>query len=240
MRTLNQAVRAAVAEGKNWKTVLPAFLRLYRATPHAATKVSPFEALTGRKMRYGLPNLSQKTSLSRQTQEIHSHLSLNDNKAKVKMAMYADSRRHTQASSLKPGDQVLVRQKKITKLTPPFLPNPYEVVEKKGSMVTARRGDHEVVRNSCHFKPVRGATRPHVDASDAEEEQEPPEQQPQQQLAPQASPPRPAPPNTHSPAAAKRPPGPRPASASPVPVRHKYHTRSTQGYTSQMPSRYRN
>ena len=247
MRTVNQAIRAAVAEGKNWKTVLPAFLRLYRATPHAATKISPFEALTGRKMKYGLPNLQPKTSLSRQPQNIHTHLFQNDEKAKLKMATYADARRHTQASSLKPGDQVLVRQKKITKLTPPFSPSPYEVVKKNGSMVTARRGDHEVVRNSSHFKPVRGATRLHASASDAEEEQEPPEQQPQQpqqpqqQLVPsQASPPRPAPADTtRSPAAARHPDGPRPATAGPMPVRHKYSTRSTKGYAPQMPSRYR-
>lgn len=60
MRTLNQAVRAAVAEGKNWKTVLPAFLRLYRATPHAATKVSPLRPPQAEKLDTAFPTSHQK------------------------------------------------------------------------------------------------------------------------------------------------------------------------------------
>ena len=71
------------------------------------------------------------------------------------MAVYADNRRHTKPCNLQPGDQVLIKQKRLTKLTPPFSPDPYEITARKGSMLTARRGDHTITRNSSHFKKMK-------------------------------------------------------------------------------------
>ena len=239
MRTLNRAIKATIAEDKSWKANLPTFLRLYRATPHTATKTSPFEALTGRKMKFGLPNLPPIPTSFQHPEAIHSRLSWNDNKAKQKMAEYADDRRRTKPSDLLPGDQVLVKQKKVTKLTPPFSPHPYQVVERKGSMVTARRGDHEVTRNSTHFKPVRGAFSPlpygYGSTSDVESDAEPefepempsPHASASASVAPRLQ--------TSSPTA-RSPPVPIPATASPDPA---HNTRSTKGYTAQRPMRYR-
>ena len=56
MASLNKIIGASTAANSNWKTELQVFLRLYRATPHASTGISPFEALTGRKMNIGLPS----------------------------------------------------------------------------------------------------------------------------------------------------------------------------------------
>lgn len=60
--TLNKNVRSCVAEGTHtWKSQLPTFLRMYRGTPHTFTKISPFEALTGKKLKVGLLILPSQT-----------------------------------------------------------------------------------------------------------------------------------------------------------------------------------
>lgn len=162
MGTLNKYVRTCAAENQNWKTKLPHFLRQYRATPHSATSVSPFEALTGRKMSAGLPGLTKPSTVV----SVHSRMVQNDAETKMKTKCYVDTKRHTKTSSISPGDSVLVRQRKVNKLTPPFNPLPYAVVQKHGSMVTAERGNHRITRNSSHFKPV------HVDVPTYGEEEE--------------------------------------------------------------------
>lgn len=57
MGTLNKFIRAAVTDNRDWRNELPSFLMHYRATPHSATQISPFEALTGRKMNVGFPEI---------------------------------------------------------------------------------------------------------------------------------------------------------------------------------------
>ena len=51
-------------------------------------------------------------------------------------------------------DAVLIKQPKANKLSIPFNPKPYKVVSRKGSMITAKQGEHSITRNSSHFKPV--------------------------------------------------------------------------------------
>ena len=53
------------------------------------------------------------------------------------------------------GDQVLVQQKKTHKLMPLFDPSPYEVIEVKGTMITAARPNHVITRNISHFKVLK-------------------------------------------------------------------------------------
>ena len=239
VKTLNRTVRAAIAENKNWKANLPTFLRMYRATPHTATKTSPFEALTGRKMKFGLPNLPPISPSLQHPEVIHTRLTLNDNKAKQKMAAYADDRRNTKPLGLLPGSQVLVKQKKVTKLTPPFSPHPYQVVERKGSMITARRGDHEITRNSTYFKPVQDVLSPdlHADssASDTESDAEP-EPEPAMPNMPALTPYPVVPSTPASMPVAHSPSVPCPETTSPAPA---HNTRSTKGHTAQRPMRYR-
>ena len=52
------------------------------------------------------------------------------------------------------GNKVLVRQKKRNKLTPAFSPEMYTVTRVKGSMITGRRGKHEVTRDASMFKKL--------------------------------------------------------------------------------------
>ena len=77
-----------------------------------------------------------------------------DEKAKKEMKMYADQRRSSKPSKIEEGDDVLVQSQKRGKLQTPFQPTPYKVIKKKGSMITAQRGSHQVTRNSSHFKKV--------------------------------------------------------------------------------------
>ena len=50
-----------------------------------------------------------------------------------------DKRKTAQEKTVKPGDKVLVAQRKTT-TKPPFDPNPYTIKEVKGTQVTVERG----------------------------------------------------------------------------------------------------
>ena len=49
-------------------------------------------------------------------------------------------------------------------MSTPFDPKPYEVINKKGSKITARREDHQITRNSSFFKTVKNS--PNIPLSD--------------------------------------------------------------------------
>lgn len=55
--TLNKSVRASVAGNHDWKAEPNSFLMHYRATTHCTTRISLFEALTGRKMNTEFPDI---------------------------------------------------------------------------------------------------------------------------------------------------------------------------------------
>ena len=147
MRTLEKAVRCAIIDGKSWKQELYRFLRNYRITPHSSTGVPPGEALFNRSVRSTLPEIRKspaKDIIMRET----------DAKAKMAMKEYADNRANAKHTLIKPGDMVLVKQEKLNKYTTPFKPKPYEVVARKGNMITANNAEHEITRNVSKFKPV--------------------------------------------------------------------------------------
>lgn len=131
MGNLSKFVRASVAENNDWKAILHNFLMHYRTIPHATTKVSPFETLTGRKMNIGFLDLSHP----KPTVPVHTNISNNDFRHKTKMKVYAEKRRHTQASDILPGDTVLLKQNKRNKLTLCYDPKPYIVVGKMDNTV---------------------------------------------------------------------------------------------------------
>lgn len=49
---------------------------------------------------------------------------------------------------------MLVKQPKQDKFSTPFDPKPFEIIEKKGNMITAKQEDKSLTRNSSHFKKV--------------------------------------------------------------------------------------
>ena len=78
----------------------------------------------------------------------------NDDRAKVKMKMYADTKARAKTSTIKVGGIVLVRQRKHNKLSTRFDPIPFQVVRLNGTMVTAQRNGKYITRNVSHFKVI--------------------------------------------------------------------------------------
>ena len=156
VQTLEKSIRIAHLEGRNWKQELYKFLRQYRATPHSTTGVSPSEALNNRKLKTTIPELSLTQYNQQQSTPQDSSASIIQRDAvhKQKMKIYADLKAHAREREIKPGEVVLMRQRKKNKLSTPYHPKPFVVEEKKGSMVTASNGSQTVTRNSSQFKVI--------------------------------------------------------------------------------------
>lgn len=152
MKPLKKCLQTACIEHKNWKQELHHFLLNYRATPHCTTKVPPATALFGRNIRTKLPQ--EPTAIN--MDEINIKINEADHDAKVKRKAYADNRRGAKKPTFKVGDQVLVLQPKVNKLTSRFNPKPYRITTIKGTMITASRKDHHITRNCSHFKLFTG------------------------------------------------------------------------------------
>ena len=156
-RTLLKAIRAAVAERRDWKAALTTFLMAYRSTPHPATTVSPAELMFGRAIRTKMPEVTE-----RQPRPCGEQVRDSDTRYKVKAKMGSDRRRRAKSTRFNVGDLVLVKiPNKSTKLSGYFYPNPYVVTELKGTQVCVRRGDGKVFRRnkSC----IKLFTPPHDD-----------------------------------------------------------------------------
>ncbi|CAC5395690.1 unnamed protein product [Mytilus coruscus] len=125
--------------------------------------------LFGRNIKTKLPTITPKY----QDNEIRE----TDKRKKDKMKNYADTRRNAEPSDLKKiGDTVLVRQDKQNKLSTPYNSNPYKIVERNGTMLTAKRDDgHMITRNSSFYKQVK--IPPTIVNCEKEQEQEEPSTQ---------------------------------------------------------------
>ena len=148
MKCLGKIVRTAHIENRDWKTAVDRFMMAYRATPHPSTGVAPAHLMfPGRRFKTLLPSQAPALVSKRAVAKF--------NREAMRAAKsYADKKRNAVPSSIRVGDSVLVRQRKLNKLTPPYDPSPYRVVAVKGSMVTAMRRGREIVRNSSFFKLV--------------------------------------------------------------------------------------
>ena len=92
-----------------------------------------------------------------------------DAKAKAKIKAHADKKKQT--STIKVGDLVLVHQRKQNKLSTRYNLYPFSVIRIKGTMVTARRKDKYITRNSSHFKVISGSIEGVDESSDDDEEE---------------------------------------------------------------------
>ena len=70
------------------------------------------------------------------------------------MKEYADKRSHTKSTDLNMGDKVLIKQPKKDKMSTPFKPEPLEIKDKKGNIITAQNEEHTVTRNASFFKKL--------------------------------------------------------------------------------------
>ena len=149
MSSLKKIATAAFIEKKEWKRETYKFLFSYRNSPHSTTKVPPM--MFQRKLRHLIPAISPDIDLN-----LHKEVDNNDQYAKEKAKAYTDNRFKSEWKDLKTDDLVLVKQRKMNKLTPIFEPHPYRVTEKKGTMVTAQSDitGKSITRNVSHFKRV--------------------------------------------------------------------------------------
>ncbi|KAK3108849.1 hypothetical protein FSP39_017183 [Pinctada imbricata] len=77
-----------------------------------------------------------------------------DAEEKGKGKLYADKRRNATESTVKVGDDVLLKQQKRDKFTTTFESEPYKVVDKRGNNVTTESSTGvQYERNSSHVKP---------------------------------------------------------------------------------------
>ena len=148
-RYLRKVMQSANLEGKNWRQELNAFLRTYRVTPHTSTGKSPAELMfNSRNYRTRLP-VKQLIYDDHEVRE-------KDKLRKEQMKMYADRKSNVKECDINVGDTVLVKQRKLNKLTTPFSTVRYIVTETKGSMITAVSEETKkfITRNSSFFKKV--------------------------------------------------------------------------------------
>ena len=163
-KPLMKAIRAARIEKKNWKQELQKFLRQYRSTPHPSTGFSPHRLLFGRDPVTRMPELPTRCA----DDEVAECAKHNDKVAKSKMKQYADARNQATHRDLEVGDCVLVKSdQKFDKFTPTFVPDPYVVTQKKGSMITAANPNHRITRNASCFKHI--PPRKHVQKEEEDE-----------------------------------------------------------------------
>ena len=147
MRTVKKCIKAAKVEKKSWRQEEQRFLRSYRSTPHTTTGKTPYEALFKREMKTKLPQLAVKP--------VNDDVEMRerDKAEKLKMKGYADHA-NAKPSKIMIGDSVVVKDTSLKKSNSAYHPEPMEVVEKKGSMMTAENGRRSVTRNSSFFKQV--------------------------------------------------------------------------------------
>ena len=147
MRTIGKVCKCAQVVGKSWKQAFYRFLRNYIATPHTSTGLPPATVLNGVPLTTKLPQVfnTQYDKLLRQK----------DQSAKNSMKEHAEARRNIGRSDIKVGDKVFLSNVTQTgKLVPKFQQQPFEVIKRKGVMVTAQRGQESQPRNGSHFRKV--------------------------------------------------------------------------------------
>ena len=133
MAVIVKLVHAAMAEKKDPKLEIERRLMQYRNTPHPSTGKTPSELMFNRVVRTRLPT-ARKTMSTEVVQEAREK----DKQERLKRKEVRDKRKTAQEKTVKPGDKVLVAQRKTT-TKPPFDPNPYTIMEVKGTQVTVER-----------------------------------------------------------------------------------------------------
>jgi hypothetical protein len=150
MRNLTMVVQNAKTAGIPKEQELQNFLRLQRDTPHSTTKLSPSMLMFGRSNTSGIPSIAPAPN----REELHAQATQNDARAKEKMKTHFDETMKTRMPQINVGSKVLIRQERNRKSDTFWDPNPFVVVEIKGSMVTAEREGRRTTRNSSFFKRV--------------------------------------------------------------------------------------
>ncbi len=162
MGMIKKVIRAATAQSQDWQQEMQNFLLSYRATPHSTTRVAPATVLFGSSIRNKIPEI-----ITSQNDNVRSQDAL----GKLRMKYCHNQKANIKPSAIKPGDNVLVRDPSLSRTTP-FCKTPLQVVQRKGSMVTAGDTCKTVTRNVSFFSKSSHSPD-HCDVpSDSEEEED--------------------------------------------------------------------
>lgn len=150
MKNMGKVLRNASMAGVSFENELTDFLRNYRAVPHSSTNTPPNALMfRTRTTTVKMPILDKFKD-----EEVDLRAKKVDQESKVKMKEYNDLKLKTKTVKLNIGDLVLAMNMNRTKSIPIFDPIPYRIVEIKGSMITAKRGEQTITRNISFFKKV--------------------------------------------------------------------------------------
>ena len=151
-RSLLKSIRAAHAEGKNWREELNKFLLAYRSTPHSTTGKSPAALLFRRRLTTKLPEL---VDVEDEEMEVSDQgVRDRDTQRKQSNKDYVDKKFHARNREVREGDTVLLEKKKENKLSPSYEKEPYEVTSRYGDQVVLRSPQGvQYKRNLQHIKP---------------------------------------------------------------------------------------
>src|SRR5277367_4845492 len=152
VRSVKNSMRATILTQKNWKSELPQFLLAYRNTPHSVTRKCPAELFLRRRLRDKLNITTKQTKVEDQDKQVTQR----DARYKAYNKKYADERRRARFVKVQVGDCVLVRfDKRPNSFSPRYNPQPYRIIRKKGTRITARnRNGHVITRNESWFIPA--------------------------------------------------------------------------------------
>lgn len=148
-RTLKRHNQAAHLEGKDWRNELQSFLLAYRTTPHTVTGESPATIMFGRQIRNDIPSMPVESK--------RSSIDLNDQQRKTNMKQFADKHNRAKLSSIKVGDQVLIKNTSpANKLSTPWLQDLYTVerIYARSATVVNDRTRKRYHRAKAHIKRV--------------------------------------------------------------------------------------
>ena len=154
-RGLNKAIRAALAEGKDWTIAMEQYLAAYRRTPHAMTGAAPADLMFGRQVNDLIPALRP----SRPVQATREAIVDQDASSKAAMKKYADRRRGAREHRIRPGDKVLRRRHNRKKTDTFFECDPWEVSEVRGDRLVMRRGSQQCARHVTDTKKLRDSEK---------------------------------------------------------------------------------
>ena len=135
-RSLLKSMRAAHAEGKNWREELNKFHLVHRSTPHSTTGKSPAELLFRRKLTPKMPELVnvEEEEVEVSDQAVRDR----DTQRKQFNKDYVDKRFHSRDRDVREGDSVLLGKKEENRLSPCYEKEPYQVMSRYGDQVVLR------------------------------------------------------------------------------------------------------